>query len=73
MTMPNVVRHYLRWFELERRKQTFSPQNAANWFRRWRKRSSLRSVLHGLPPTSFPPPPESARAIVEEQERAAGD
>lgn len=71
MTMPNVVRHYLRWFELERRKQTFSPQSSVNWFRRWRKRSSLRSVLHGLPPASFPPLP--ARPIPEEQERAAGD
>lgn len=71
MTMPNVVRHYLRWFELERRKHSFSSQSSANWFRRWRKRSSLRSALHGLPPASFPPQLEQAGEIPEDQERTA--
>ena len=53
MTMPNVVRHYLRWFELERRKQNFS-RAARNplWPLRGR-RNGVRSVLHGLPPPGF--------------------
>lgn len=50
MTMPNVVRHYLRWFELERRKQNFSvPAKASLWPLR-NRRYTLRSILHGLPP-----------------------
>lgn len=53
MTMPNVVRGYLRWFELERRKSAFGPAHGAPFLRRWRHRPSLRSSLHGLPPSSF--------------------
>jgi glycosyltransferase involved in cell wall biosynthesis len=36
MTMPNVVRHYLRWFELERCKQTIGTISRPLSFRRWR-------------------------------------
>lgn len=49
MTMPHVVRHYLRWFELERRKRTFDFSSRNRFLDRWRHRS-LRSALHGLPP-----------------------
>jgi hypothetical protein len=52
MTMPNVVRGYLRWFELKRLKSAFGPVRAP-LLRRLRKRPSLRSSLHGLPPSSF--------------------
>lgn len=51
MTMPHVVRRYLRWFELERRKNAFGPSRRAPFLRRWRGRLSLRSALHGLPPS----------------------
>jgi len=52
MTMPHVVRRYLRWFELERRKRTLG---SASW--RFpglgrRRRASLRAALHGLPPNA---------------------
>ncbi len=53
MTMPHVVRHYLRWFELERRKNAFGPPRGTPFLRHWRQRPSLRSALHGLPPSSF--------------------
>lgn len=53
MTMPNVVRGYLRWFELKRRKTALGPVRGASFLRRWRQAPSLRSSLHGLPPTSF--------------------
>jgi len=49
MTMPNVVRHYLRWFELQRRRQTFAASAGGTLFSRWRRKSSLRLALHGLP------------------------
>ena len=52
MTMPNVVRHYLRWFELKRRKRTFDFSSRARFLNRWRHRS-LRSALHGLPPDAL--------------------
>lgn len=51
MTMPHVVRHYLRWFELGRRKQTLGLPTGLPIFGRWRGRYSLRSSLHGLPPS----------------------
>jgi len=47
MTMPNVVRHYLRWFELAKRKQALDPSAAARLRDRWR-RSALRPAMHGL-------------------------
>jgi glycosyltransferase involved in cell wall biosynthesis len=49
MTMPHVVRHYLRWFELEKRKQAFGSSNR-HFPRFGRARSSWRTMLHGLPP-----------------------
>jgi hypothetical protein len=52
MTMPHVVRHYLRWFELERRKRTFDFSSRSRFLNRWRHRS-LRSALHGLPPDAL--------------------
>lgn len=36
MTMPSVVRHYLRWFELEKCKQTIDTISQPLSFRRWR-------------------------------------
>lgn len=36
MTMPSVVRHYLRWFELERCKQMVGTMSQPLSFRRWR-------------------------------------
>ena len=52
MTMPNVVRHYLRWFELERRKRAFDFSSRSRLLNRWRHRS-LRSALHALPPDAL--------------------
>ncbi len=53
MTMPHIVRHYLRWFELERRKRTLG--SSIHRFRRLaRGRSSLRATLHALPPNAPP-------------------
>src|SRR5882672_707944 len=49
MTMPHVVRHYLRWFELAKRKRTFDFSTRARLLERWQHRS-FRSALHGLPP-----------------------
>ena len=52
MTMPNVVRHYLRWFELERRKRSLGSSTEYRLPLMSRQRASLRAALHGLPPTS---------------------
>jgi len=49
MTMPNVVRHYLRWFELERRKRSLGSLSDGRFSRLSRRRASLRAALHGLP------------------------
>ena len=54
MTMPHVVRHYLRWFELGRRKRSLGSSAANRFARLSRRRGSLRAALHGLPPNSFP-------------------
>jgi glycosyltransferase involved in cell wall biosynthesis len=53
MTMPHVVRHYLRWFELEKRKRTFDLAARVPFMERWRRRSSFRATLHGLPPDAL--------------------
>ena len=55
MTMPNVVRHYLRWFELERRKRSLGSLTEHRLPLMSRRRASLRAALHGLPPTSSIP------------------
>src|SRR6202041_33629 len=52
MTMPNVVRHYLRWFELERRKRSLGSYAEHRIPLMSRRRASLRAALHGLPPAS---------------------
>jgi glycosyltransferase involved in cell wall biosynthesis len=52
MTMPHVVRHYLRWFELAKRKRTFDFSPRARFLNRWRRRS-FRPALHGLPPDAL--------------------
>jgi len=54
MTMPHVVRHYLRWFELGRRKRSLGSSAAKRLSRLSRRRGSLRAALHGLPPNAFP-------------------
>jgi len=41
MTMPNVVRHYLRWFELAERKRALGSSSEIQTFRRW-SRDRLR-------------------------------
>jgi glycosyltransferase involved in cell wall biosynthesis len=48
MTMPHVVRHYLRWFELGKRKRSLDLSSRGRFLQRWRRRS-LRSALHGVP------------------------
>ncbi len=45
MTMPHVVRRYLRWFELKGRKRPFGPSRGAGFLRRWQDRHSLSSTL----------------------------
>jgi hypothetical protein len=52
MTMPHVVRHYLRWFELEKRKQSFHTPHRRRLMDRWRNRS-FRPAMFGLPPDSL--------------------
>jgi len=61
MTMPNVVRHYLRWFELERRKRILGSTGEHRLALMNRRHVSLRAALHGLPPVpravAFPEEP----------------
>ncbi len=45
MTMPAVVRHYLRWFELERCKQTIGTFRQPLSFRRWRRLARRSKAL----------------------------
>jgi glycosyltransferase involved in cell wall biosynthesis len=49
MTMPQVVRHYLRWFELERRKQALGISLRSRFSNPWHQHS-FRTALHELPP-----------------------
>jgi glycosyltransferase involved in cell wall biosynthesis len=49
MTMSNVVRNYIRWFELHRRRQA-PPSLGLLSSRGSRRRSLIRSTLHNLPP-----------------------
>jgi hypothetical protein len=48
MTMPHVVRHYLRWFELKRHKRSFEFPTRTRLLDRFRWRS-FRPPLYGLP------------------------
>ena len=52
MTMPHVIRHYLRWFELENRMRALNPSHGRRWMNRWRSRG-FRSSLDGLPPNAL--------------------
>lgn len=45
MTMPGVVRHYLRWFELARCRQTMSSRSDFPSFRRWRRGRQRASMF----------------------------
>jgi len=45
MTMPNVVRNYLRWFELVERKRALGPRSEIESFRRWSRNRSRSSRL----------------------------
>ena len=67
MTMPHVVRHYLRWFELGRRKRSLGSSAANRLSRLGRRRGFLRASLHGLPPNAFP----QGRVIGSTEEEAA--
>jgi glycosyltransferase involved in cell wall biosynthesis len=49
MTMPHVVRHYLRWFDLERCKRTLNIPPRSRFLDGWRLRS-FRPPPYGLPP-----------------------
>lgn len=53
MTMPAVVRHYLRWFELERCKQTIGAFRQPLSFRRWRRLARLSKALRRPDRSSF--------------------
>jgi glycosyltransferase involved in cell wall biosynthesis len=52
MTMPSVVRHYLRWFELERCKQNIGTLTQPLSFRRWRRLARRSNAIRRL--DSFP-------------------
>jgi len=51
MTMPNIVRNYLRWFELKRRRQSLDISSRTRFRNYWRP-ASVRSSLSVLPPAS---------------------
>ena len=67
MTMPHVVRHYLRWFELENRKRTFNFSTRTGFLDRWRRRS-FRPATYGFPLDS--PVDWGVRSIPPEKEMA---
>jgi len=67
MTMPHVVRHYLRWFELERRKRTFNFSTRTRFLDRWRHRS-FRPATYGFPTDS--PADWGLRRVLPEEETA---
>jgi glycosyltransferase involved in cell wall biosynthesis len=70
MTMPQVVRHYLRWFELERRKKALgiSPRSL---FSNPQRPHSFRTALHGLPPAVTPDRDSRASLLAEEETTAS--
>jgi hypothetical protein len=64
MTMPNIVRNYLRWFELKRRRQSLDTSGRWRFSSRWWQHS-LRSSLSLLPPPAGSPdrvPPPGMQA-----------
>jgi len=52
MTMPHVVRHYLRWFELERRKKRFDGLGRNRFLNRWYARV-FRPTTYALTPDTL--------------------
>jgi len=70
MTMPHVVRHYLRWFELKRRRRVLGSSKLG--FRRlWGARSSVRSTLHSLPADTFQrAAPQSSLPSIEQEPKS---
>jgi glycosyltransferase involved in cell wall biosynthesis len=70
MTMPHVVRHYLRWFELERRKRTFNFSTRTRFLDRWRHRS-FRPASYGFPTDT--PVDWAARGVLPQEETAPED
>jgi glycosyltransferase involved in cell wall biosynthesis len=71
MTMPNVVRHYLRWFELAERKRALGSTSEFKTFRRW-SRGRMRHSRYSSGPTAATRPEEeivqTKFRIVEERE-----
>jgi hypothetical protein len=68
MTMPQVVRHYLRWFELERRKQALGISHRSRFSNRWRQQS-FRTTLRDLPPAASADR-DSRTALMAEEDTA---
>lgn len=70
MTMPNVVRNYLRWFELAERKRALGSTSDLQALRRWSRNStrfsSLRLFSSGLA-TATPEPVRIRARVVEEK------
>jgi glycosyltransferase involved in cell wall biosynthesis len=69
MTMPQVVRHYLRWFELERCKKALGI-SSRSLFSNPRRPHSFRIALHGLPP-AVTPDRDSRASLLAGEETAA--
>jgi glycosyltransferase involved in cell wall biosynthesis len=80
MTMPSVVRQYLRWFELARQKQNFGPAPALSLFRRgdrfWRRQENFAPALGSASSWSLStdqpvtPPPAAALEEANKQEES---
>jgi glycosyltransferase involved in cell wall biosynthesis len=65
MTMPNVVRNYLRWFELAERRQALGAASEFQTFRRWSRKtlrsSGLRFFSSSTSPSVTTPEPQVVR------------
>ena len=71
MTMPNVVRHYLRWFELAERKRALGSTSEVQTFRRWSRDRLHLSGSSSHPTAATAPEAEVVQTkfrIVEERE-----
>jgi glycosyltransferase involved in cell wall biosynthesis len=66
MTMPEVVRRYLRWFELDRRKKILGISPRAGFLNLWRPHS-FRTGLGGLPAAVLADNDSSAGRLAEEE------
>ena len=67
MTMPNVVRNYLRWFELAERKRALSSSSGFQTFRQWSRNSSRSTRFR---PSSVPSSSRPAASAVPVEEIA---